>query len=693
MMTVFAVLVAGVAAAPFPMTFAFPGDLQEAHGVVLEAQRPGPGLVLFEKDAGRPKLWYAPVAAIPSGECVRIWYQRVNTGEAEYSDQRTLCVGELREGQWTLPALSSAAPVWGGPNNVCMRRSPHKATWGGFNVFQIVQSGDAFRMLYWDQPGAEGEAGAMLAASRDGLAWEKDPVGAVFTEHNDAFTLLVKDGGYLLYQTALEDWPDKPYPDNLDKKRRVQTLRRSPDLQSWSPQEILLRPDGEDRPETEFYLMKAFPYGRGYLGLIMKYYGDPDAPNKHSALLEYELVTSEDAVHWQRPFRKTDLGFWSYADPFLHQGRLHFVIWKDGGMQTVSYAPNRVIAAVAEEEGTFTTAPFAWPKGGLVLDANISGWLEAELLDADGATVRGVPVTRFDGVDGRELALSWGPPIDGTYRVRFRMHGARLFALTANPAQSAESGTVCLAQMHGVPKKWDLDANFEVFLKMLDKASKKGAGIFITPECWLDGYAAPDKDSTPERLRSIAQDLDTSPYLQRVAQEAKNRSMYICFGFSSIENGQIYNAAGLWNAQGNRVGVYHKTHLQTHDLQYAKGEALSVWPSPWGPLGIMICADRRWPETARVLRLQGARLILNPTYGFHGEFNNAMMRTRSFENQCFIAFTHPKQSLVTDPDGKVVVNEERERPGVTISLLDLDEATDDNHLQDRRPDLYEIIAQ
>lgn len=287
---------------------------------------------------------------------------------------------------------------------------------------------------------------------------------------------------------------------------------------TWTPQEILLRPDAEDRPETEFYLMKVFAYGRGYLGLIMKYYGDPNAPNKHSALLEYELVTSEDAVHWQRPFRKTDLGFWSYADPFLHQGRLHFVIWKDGGMQTVSYAPNRMTAAVAEEEGTFTTAPFAWPKGGLALDANISGWLEAELLDADGAIVPGVPVTRFDGVDGPELALLWGPSILGTYRMRFRMHNARLYALTANPAQSAVSGAVRL-------------------------------------------------------------------------------------------------------------------------------------------------------------------------------FNNAMMRTRSFENQCFIAITHPKQRLFGDPDGKVVVNEERERPGLTISVLDLDEASDDNDVQDRRPDLYGVIAQ
>ncbi|HNT87573.1 MAG TPA: carbon-nitrogen hydrolase family protein, partial [Candidatus Hydrogenedentes bacterium] len=260
--------------------------------------------------------------------------------------------------------------------------------------------------------------------------------------------------------------------------------------------------------------------------------------------------------------------------------------------------------------------------------------------------------------------------------------------LAATDAESPMRDSVRVALMRGVPRKWDLDANFAVFLKLLDKAAAQGAELFITPECWLDGYAAPDDGSTPDRLRSIAQDLDVSPYLKRVAEEAARHRMYICFGFTSLGDGAVSNAAGLWDAEGRRVGVYHKTHPQAHDLQYAPGTELPVWPSPWGPLGIMICADRRWPETARVLRLRGARLILNPTYGFHGDFNEAMMRTRSFENQCFIAFTHPEESLVTGPKGEVVARHRGRRAGVLVCGLLLDRATDDNHLRDRRPELY-----
>ena len=264
-------------------------------------------------------------------------------------------------------------------------------------------------------------------------------------------------------------------------------------------------------------------------------------------------------------------------------------------------------------------------------------------------------------------------------------------------AQNEESPpvktNVRLALMHGVPEKWNVEANFAVFLEVIERVGPGEADFFITPECWLDGYAAPDKESTPERLRTVAQDLETSPYLERVGEEARKRGMFICFGFTSLEDGAIYNAAGLWNRDGQRAGVYHKTHIQTHDRQYSLGQALPVWPTPWGPVGIMICADRRWPETARTLRLQGAKLILNPTYGFRGDFNEAMMRTRAYENQCYIAFTHPAEGLVTGPKGAVVAKEEADNPGVMICEVDLSRAKDDNHLRDRRPGLYGVITE
>jgi predicted amidohydrolase len=266
-----------------------------------------------------------------------------------------------------------------------------------------------------------------------------------------------------------------------------------------------------------------------------------------------------------------------------------------------------------------------------------------------------------------------------------------LFPRTADASEPSTGGPVRLGLMRGVPEKWNIEKNFDVFLERLAEADAQGVQVFITPECWLDGYAAADPESTRDRLSGIAQDFDSSPYLKRVADEARERDMFICFGFTSAESGQIYNTAALWNTEGTIAGVYHKTHLQEHDLQFDYGAALPAWETPWGPTGIMICADRRWPETTRTLRLQGARLILNPTYGFHGDMNTAMMRTRSYENQCFIAFSHPKESLVTGPKGKVVAQEVGDT-GVLVCDVNLDEARMEGHLTSRRPELYGALS-
>jgi N-carbamoylputrescine amidase len=252
--------------------------------------------------------------------------------------------------------------------------------------------------------------------------------------------------------------------------------------------------------------------------------------------------------------------------------------------------------------------------------------------------------------------------------------------------------------MRAVPEKWNLERNYRMFEAAADLAADREADLLITPECWLDGYASTAKDSSPEKILSIAQPTHGSKYLDGVSQLAKQHRLFICFGFTSLEESLAYNACGLWSDGGDLIGIYRKTHLQGHDLQYAPGKALPVWATPWGGIGMMICADRRWPETVRTLRLQGARLILNPTYGFCNDLNEAMMRTRSYENQCYIAFTHPKQSLVTGPRGKVVAKvdgEEHEAdvPHILVCDIDLSFAKDDSHLSDRRPELYAPITE
>ena len=113
---------------------------------------------------------------------------------------------------------------------------------------------------------------------------------------------------------------------------------------------------------------------------------------------------------------------------------------------------------------------------------------------------------------------------------------------------------------------------------------------------------------------------------------------------------------------------------------------------PWGKTGVLICADRRWPETARVLRLKGARLTIIPAYGMWHMDNEWWMRTRAYENENFVAFTHPNVAFIADPKGQIIAKLQSNVPGMLVADLDLSLVTDVHHLRDRRPELYEELA-
>jgi hypothetical protein len=76
----------------------------------------------------------------------------------------------------------------------------------------------------------------------------------------------------------------------------------------------------------------------------------------------------------------------------------------------------------------------------------------------------------------------------------------------------------------------------------------------------------------------------------------------------------------------------------------------------------------------------------------HGELNLCMMRTRSYENGIYIAFTHPGQALITDPKGAVVCNNENQSEAYTVTEIDLSKAPANkgDHIVDRRTDVYRL---
>jgi predicted amidohydrolase len=267
-----------------------------------------------------------------------------------------------------------------------------------------------------------------------------------------------------------------------------------------------------------------------------------------------------------------------------------------------------------------------------------------------------------------------------------------LLSLTALQASAQQRDKIRLGLFTALPVKWDIEANWQTFQRTVEAHAREGVDLVVTPECHLDGYAASDKDWTLERFEAIAQDFQTSPYLARVRHLAEKHRLSILFGYTEKRDGKFYNAALLVDRNGRTVGQYYKTHLQNHDLRFTPGEDLPVFETSWGKIGVLICADRRWPETARVLRVKGARLVLLPSYGMWHLDNEWWMRTRSYENENFLAFVHPKVAFVSGPKGRILAKLQSNVPGMLVYEVDLSEVTEDRHIRDRRPKLYKELA-
>jgi len=257
-------------------------------------------------------------------------------------------------------------------------------------------------------------------------------------------------------------------------------------------------------------------------------------------------------------------------------------------------------------------------------------------------------------------------------------------------AMGGSDRTVRVGLIKAVPLKWELEANWRMFHGLAREAAGRGARIICTPECFLDGYVAAEEEGwSGERFLSVGQRIDDSAFLSMACDTARDLGIYIVFGFTERVDRGCYNAAALIDDTGTIRGCYRKTHLLDHDTCYLPGDDFPVWETPLATIGIMICADRWWPETARTLKVRGAGIIMNPTYGMWHLDNEWWMRTRSYENELFICFTHPNVALVTGPHGELAAKLVSNVPDVLVHDIDLS-LISDVMFEHRRTDIYDL---
>lgn len=253
------------------------------------------------------------------------------------------------------------------------------------------------------------------------------------------------------------------------------------------------------------------------------------------------------------------------------------------------------------------------------------------------------------------------------------------------------------------PLPLDVRANLQRLQAILHQVAD--ADVLVLPEMFLTGY-----NIGHEAVGALAESSDGAS-AQHIAALAKGAGLAIVYGYPErADDGQIFNAVQLIDAQGNRLCNYRKTHL-FGDLDHAMfspgpDDFPVVELNGW-KVGMLICYDLEFPENTRRLALAGAELILVPTanmapYDFVAEVT---VRARAFENQCYVAYAnycghegdiqYCGQSSIAAPDGSRAAQaglDEALIVGTLDRQLILDSRAGNHYLRDRRPTLYQALS-
>ncbi|MDO8604250.1 MAG: carbon-nitrogen hydrolase family protein [bacterium] len=195
--------------------------------------------------------------------------------------------------------------------------------------------------------------------------------------------------------------------------------------------------------------------------------------------------------------------------------------------------------------------------------------------------------------------------------------------------------------------------NFEIAKINIENAAQNATDVVILPELWNVGYDSPDEYSLGkdewEKSAFFIGDTEFSKY----QEIAKHFEVAVLLPFLEKDNkGNFYNSASLIDYKGNIILNYQKVHTvdKAWEILFKSGENFPVaeLKTKNGPvkIGCMICYDREFPETARILMLNGAEIILVPNACVLENNRIAQFQSRGFENMLGVAMTnYPKPKL------------------------------------------------
>jgi predicted amidohydrolase len=204
--------------------------------------------------------------------------------------------------------------------------------------------------------------------------------------------------------------------------------------------------------------------------------------------------------------------------------------------------------------------------------------------------------------------------------------------------------TLNVALLQMVSSGLDQDANLRKGEEFCRKAAEKKADVALFPEMWNVGYSLGELDRQ-KLWRKKAIDK-TDGFFTHFQATARELNMAIVITYLERWNDAPRNSASVIDRHGQVILTYAKVHTCEFDLEanltpgdnYPVAELNTVN----GPvkIGVMICYDREFPESARVLMLNGAEIILTPNACGLDENRIPQFKTRAYENMVGVAMTN-----------------------------------------------------
>lgn len=200
----------------------------------------------------------------------------------------------------------------------------------------------------------------------------------------------------------------------------------------------------------------------------------------------------------------------------------------------------------------------------------------------------------------------------------------------------------------------NIDFNTKVAMKYIKEAKKSGTGIVLFPECFLTAYCCPDIVEELLPLEELENDSEFIGWCNSAVTEEEEhvlqirklaKELQIGVVITAFTKGEKYpqNTAFIIDRNGDIILKYSKVHTCDFDWEryLESGQEFKVCKFDGVNIGVMICYDREYPESARELMLQGAEIIFNPNCCGGMEPRLKELSVRAMENMVGVAMANP----------------------------------------------------